>query len=498
MTSLRAIEIEQVVGELTREWTGSFIQKVHVHGRSDVYLTLRRPDRPSGLGGVGDGGAAGEVTTSPRSGVLHLSVAPGSAHLCLGESRGEVDSQASSFCMVLRKLLKGGRLEALEAVGGDRVVEIRTRRGALVAEMIGARGSLVAVDADRKIRVLLCVEGRPREGLRPGRPYEPPPAMATERGAALAREGGANAAVRGRFHGVSASSEPLEVQRQQQLAAVVRKKLKKVRRTIAKVEGDLRRLGDPGQLAHMGELLKGYLGQVRPGQRSIDVVDYLDPDGSTTQIPLDPSLGGSENMAWLFVRARKAARGAEHVTRRLEELRRQEGALAVDLERVLAAQTEEELTELAGGIAPRSTSARRTGRGGSAPRLPYHEFRALRGGRILVGRSAKDNDALTTSVARPWDLWLHAKGQTGSHVVVPLSRGQQVDGDALLDAATLAAHFSGARGEELVEISYTSRRFVRKPKGSPKGLVTIAREKVLLLRFEPARLARLLASSDRP
>jgi len=50
----------------------------------------------------------------------------------------------------------------------------------------------------------------------------------------------------------------------------------------------------------------------------------------------------------------------------------------------------------------------------------------------------------------------------------------------------------------LVDVSYVARRHVRKPKGSAPGAVRVEREKVLGLRVDPDRLARLLKTrSDR-
>jgi hypothetical protein len=46
------------------------------------------------------------------------------------------------------------------------------------------------------------------------------------------------------------------------------------------------------------------------------------------------------------------------------------------------------------------------------------------------------------------------------------------------------------------EICYTPRRHVSKPKGSKPGLVQLAQEKVLRLRRDPERLARLLMSAE--
>ena len=78
---------------------------------------------------------------------------------------------------------------------------------------------------------------------------------------------------------------------------------------------------------------------------------------------------------------------------------------------------------------------------------PYRTYLSASGARILVGRAAEKNDALTFHVARPHDLWLHAKNRTGSHVIVPLEKNGSCPGDVLVDAAHLAAHFSEARGE---------------------------------------------------
>ena len=76
--------------------------------------------------------------------------------------------------------------------------------------------------------------------------------------------------------------------------------------------------------------------------------------------------------------------------------------------------------------------------------------------------------------------------------MVPLAKGKSCSPEALVDAATLAAHFSDLRGELIVDILYTPRRFVHKRKGSAVGSVSLGREKVIALRVEADRVARLL------
>jgi predicted ribosome quality control (RQC) complex YloA/Tae2 family protein len=79
-------------------------------------------------------------------------------------------------------------------------------------------------------------------------------------------------------------------------------------------------------------------------------------------------------------------------------------------------------------------------------------------------------------------------------VVVPLERGEACPPELLCDAATLAAHFSQARDQRDVDVIYTHRRYVRKPRKAPPGRVLVEREKVFRLRLEEQRLARLLGT----
>ena len=111
---------------------------------------------------------------------------------------------------------------------------------------------------------------------------------------------------------------------------------------------------------------------------------------------------------------------------------------------------------------------------------------------ILVGRGAAHNDALTFHVARPHDLWLHARGHAGAHVIVRLAKGASCPAEVLVDAAHLAAHFSDARDERVVEVCYAARRRVRKPRGAAPGLVLVDDEKVIVLRKDDATIRRLL------
>ena len=139
-----------------------------------------------------------------------------------------------------------------------------------------------------------------------------------------------------------------------------------------------------------------------------------------------------------------------------------------------------------------STSERTGKPAEKVERRPYRRYLSATGRPILVGRGSKENDELTFKVAKGNDLWLHVRGRPGSHVVVPMGKEEEPDQETLLDAATLAAHFSGERGERMADVAWTRRKHVRKPRGSPPGMVSVSGERGLLLRVEEERLKRLL------
>ena len=110
---------------------------------------------------------------------------------------------------------------------------------------------------------------------------------------------------------------------------------------------------------------------------------------------------------------------------------------------------------------------------------------------ILVGRNARENDELTFGVAKSDDLWLHARGTPGSHVVVRLDKGKDAPPGTLHEAASLALLYSDLKKSGKGEVIYTRRKWVRKAKGQAPGAVVVSREQSLLMSLDKTRLASL-------
>lgn len=240
------------------------------------------------------------------------------------------------------------------------------------------------------------------------------------------------------------------------------------------------------------------LHQLPKGTTQAELLDYAQDPPELRALSIDRALGPQRQAEHWFRRARKLERGAVIATARAEETRAAIAALSALDARLAAAQDEAALAQLASeaeklGVRVAPESPKR-GTAQRHERLPYREFLGTGERAILVGRGPADNDRLTLDHARPRDLWLHVRDEAGAHVVVPLARDEACPPELLCDAATLAAHFSKARGQTRADVIYTPRRYVTKPRRSPAGLVSVLREKVFRLELEPARLERLLKS----
>jgi predicted ribosome quality control (RQC) complex YloA/Tae2 family protein len=97
------------------------------------------------------------------------------------------------------------------------------------------------------------------------------------------------------------------------------------------------------------------------------------------------------------------------------------------------------------------------------------------GHEVLIGRSARENEELTLRVADRRDVWLHAAGYAGSHVIIRRPEGGgDVPRHVIERAAELAAWHSKARDARgKVAVHVCPAGHVRKRRGAPPGQVQI-------------------------
>ncbi|HVB20786.1 MAG TPA: NFACT RNA binding domain-containing protein, partial [Ktedonobacteraceae bacterium] len=76
------------------------------------------------------------------------------------------------------------------------------------------------------------------------------------------------------------------------------------------------------------------------------------------------------------------------------------------------------------------------------------------------------------------DIWLHARGFPGAHVIIKAA-GREIPRGTIEQAASLAAYYSQARGSTSAPVDYTFQRHVRHMKGGGPGMVIYDHERTI-------------------
>ncbi len=102
---------------------------------------------------------------------------------------------------------------------------------------------------------------------------------------------------------------------------------------------------------------------------------------------------------------------------------------------------------------------------------------------LLIGKNSRQNEVVTFHQATANDIWLHARGVPGAHVIIKAA-GREIPRSTIEQAAGLAAYYSQARGSTTAPVDYTLQRHVRHMKGGSPGMVFYERERTIYARPE--------------
>lgn len=253
----------------------------------------------------------------------------------------------------------------------------------------------------------------------------------------------------------------------------VKTRLDKAYKKLFFQEGDLDQAKKSEALRISGELLTTYGYQITKGQPKV-ILPNFDGQGET-EIELQPHLTPQENAQRYFKQYAKAKKARhkleEFIKHNREEIRYLE-SIQVSLDK---ASKIEEIEEVIDELEEQGFTKHKS-RPKSRPTIssPRH-FMSTDGLNIWVGKNNRQNDVLTLKTSRKTDLWLHAQGYAGAHVILELSPSMTSIDDvpitSLEEAAILAAYYSRSKDAEKVAIDYTFRSQVKKPRNARPGMV---------------------------
>ena len=286
------------------------------------------------------------------------------------------------------------------------------------------------------------------------------------------------------------------------LRKVLQTQFERCKRKSVLLQQELSVSEDASRYRLQAELLLAYQHEVKQGQSNVVLQNFFENEATlaAVTIPLDPRYDAVGNANRLFHKYHKLRRALALVPDQIEKNTTEQATVEQLLADLTLADTPAEVAlvkaevQQAGyirgsknsGLIPGPSKQSRKTRGGKQKKaksvppgggVPLH-IQSPDGYTILVGKNSRQNEEVTFHQASASDIWLHARGVPGAHVIVKAG-GRDIPQSTIEHAASLAAYYSQARGSASVPVDYTLQRHVRHMKGGGPGMVIYEREKTL-------------------
>ncbi|MBE9527686.1 MAG: DUF814 domain-containing protein [Proteobacteria bacterium] len=485
--------LEHIIAECASALTGGVVKKVHQPDERTVVL---------------------RVFARGREFRLMLSAHPRFCRLHITESRPENPPRPKRFCALLRARLTGAKVTGVSQVEGERVAHVyfeklekseteKSESGVrvthtLVIELTGKSANVILLNSKGVVLDALkhFDPDVSKRAVAPGLHLEPlmPPPPGTGPGRKedeierLEDESWNEAADRHYTALVVDDSGGLERGRLKRQIAKARKRAARKERNLLE---DKERATKDIEQGRFGELLNANREKLVRGATEVEAVDYTVVPPATVTVSLDEKLGPQENIERYFKRARKAKRTLLLLGSRLPRVSEEVAYMDTLLYNLSVAETDEELEAFKEEMSMTRTfnikGGKERGKKGPAGKAgsadPFRRYTSSEGFAVLCGKSGAGNDRLVKREAAPEDIWFHAEGVPGSHVIIKVAgRSGELTRVTLEEAAALAAFYSKAKESGLVEVIYAEAKHVRKPRGAKPGAVTVKEHRSLKVR----------------
>jgi predicted ribosome quality control (RQC) complex YloA/Tae2 family protein len=281
------------------------------------------------------------------------------------------------------------------------------------------------------------------------------------------------------FYAERANSNRLR-QRSGAVLKTLNSSYERVLRKLDLRRSELAACGEREKFRRWGDLISANIYALEKGADSLIARDFETDE--EVKIPLDVRLAPAKNAQKYYSEYKKLQTAEKTLTKLIEDSEQELIYLESVLEAASRAEGDSELLEIKRELIEsgyiKSAGVRAMPKKGAKQEKPGEPLKFISSDNvnILVGRNNRQNDLVTFKLAKPREIWLHAKNIAGSHVII---KSEKPSERTLEEAAILAAWFSKARDSSRVPVDYTEVRYVSKPHGAKPGMVIFTNNKTL-------------------
>jgi len=226
----------------------------------------------------------------------------------------------------------------------------------------------------------------------------------------------------------------------------------------------------------IGNLLKANYHLLKAGQKQIELPDG---DGVLT-VKLKAGLSPAENINMYFEKAKDEKKNFNKSSELFSSYQKKYKSLLELQEDIYSVSNFEDVLNISKLLKIKTPDKVKSN---DKNMHKFREFILEEKYNIYVGKDSKSNDELSLKFSQKNDLWFHARGLPGSHVILRVTNTKEnVPKDIIKKVASLAAFYSKAKTASLVPVSYTFAKYVIKRKGMEPGQVQISNEKVVIVK----------------
>ncbi|MBN2366586.1 MAG: DUF814 domain-containing protein [Calditrichaeota bacterium] len=270
------------------------------------------------------------------------------------------------------------------------------------------------------------------------------------------------------------------VKKRDRIVTIIENKIGQLEKLIAHLKSLPDEKEQRSYLQKIGELILAQMYNIPSGKAEIELTDLYDPSQKKMRVRINPELSLQENAGNYFDKARDVAQNMRQVKRNIEEHRKKLDQLH-HINSII--QKELDFRDL-DKIEKKLVDMHIIQTDEQHMEEVYRPYRSyfIDNWEIWVGKNAKSNDETTFRHAHKEDLWLHAQGVSGSHVIIRRSsEKKEVPKRTIEYAARLAATNSRSKTSSYVPVIVTHVKYVHKPKGTPPGTVNAERVKTIFV-----------------
>ncbi|MCL2705103.1 MAG: NFACT RNA binding domain-containing protein [Spirochaetaceae bacterium] len=269
----------------------------------------------------------------------------------------------------------------------------------------------------------------------------------------------------------------------EKIDAKIIKKLSLLKSSRNRVLDEIKESGNYESFKQYGQLILGSVYLIKQGDKWFETENYFE-NNNIVSIELDTNLSPEQNAENYFKKYKKKKGTESNLLEEKENILTRINYLENLLESVSTIEDISELIKFLDENELKKDSKEKE----SAPGLLFFSGKF----KIMVGRTASENDELLRKHTNGNDYWLHARDYPGGYVFIKAFRGKSIPLETLIDAGNLAVFFSKGKNSGKGEVYYTQVKYLRRAKDSKKGTVLPTQEKNLSISLDDKILKKFL------